>query len=134
MKNTGRAALVYTFAVFAVGFLLGTLRVFIVGPRIGEARAILLELPVMIAASYLLALWTLRRLPVAPQILPRLVMGALSFGILMLLETALSLAIFGNSLPAHLAHYLEPSAWPGLAGQVLFAAIPLLLLAQQRLR
>lgn len=50
-----QAALVYFVSVFAVGFLMGVIRVLLIVPRIGERWAELAELPLMIAASAVIA-------------------------------------------------------------------------------
>ena len=47
----------YFGLVFATGFLLGTLRVFFLVPCLGERRAELTEMPLMIAATLLVARW-----------------------------------------------------------------------------
>ncbi len=48
------AGVLYFGLVFALGFILGTLRVLVLEPRLGSTGAVLLELPVMLAASWLL--------------------------------------------------------------------------------
>ena len=123
-------ALAYTLTVFALGFVLGTLRVLIVAPRFGPTPAVLLELPIMLAASFLIARWAVRRWHVPAQTGPRALMGVLAFALLMLCELAVSLTLFGNSLSEHLAGYTQARAWPGLAAQAVFAAMPCLLLLQ----
>jgi hypothetical protein len=53
----------------------------------GETSAVLLELPLMIAASWLLCGWALRRLWVPARAADRAVMGAVAFTMLMAAET-----------------------------------------------
>jgi hypothetical protein len=53
-------AVVYFAAVFAVGFVLGALRVTVVVPAVGERIAELAEMPFMITASVMVA-WRLVR-------------------------------------------------------------------------
>jgi len=55
-------------------------------------------------------------------------MGAMAFAVLMVLEAVVSRYLFGNSWSEHLAHYSDPQAWLGLAGQLVFAAMPTVLL------
>jgi hypothetical protein len=59
-------------------------------------------------------------------------MGALAFGLLMALELGVSVLLFGNTPRAHLARYAETAALLGLAGQVVFGALPALLLVSSR--
>jgi len=132
MRSLFLSAFFYTLGVFAVGFALGTIRVLFLAPRIGEGPAVAVELPLMLAASYLVAGPVLRHWRVPGKIRPRLAMGALAFAILMLFEATLSLTLFGNSPGQHLARYEHPVAWLGLAGQLIFAAMPVLLLVKAR--
>ncbi len=132
MRRVAAPALAYTLIVFAAGFVLGTLRVLVLAPRLGETGAVLLELPVMIAVSYLCARGCVLRWRVPARLAPRAVMGALAFALLMLLEFGLSTLVFGNTPRAHLARYGEALALLGLAGQLIFAAMPALLLLAPR--
>jgi hypothetical protein len=134
MTGLAKAALAYSLSVFSIGFALGTFRVLVLLPRIGEAAAVLLELPVMIAGSYLLAVWTVARWQVPARFPDRAAMGALAFAALMLLEFSVSVLIFGNTPRAHLAHYAQPISWLGLSGQIVFAAMPALLLLDRSRR
>lgn len=113
----------YFLVVFALGFALGTLRTLFVAPRFGETTAVLLELPVMLAAAWLVCGYLLRRRALGPA--ERAVMGAVAFALLMLAEAALSLLLFHRSLAGHLALYTETPQLLGLAGQVLFGLFPL---------
>lgn len=51
----------YFGLVFGAGFLLGTLRVLFLVPQLGERRAELAEMPLMLAATLLVARWLVRR-------------------------------------------------------------------------
>ena len=52
-----RAALVYFGIVFGVGFALGTVRVLWVAPRVGARAAELVEMPMMVLTTLLVARW-----------------------------------------------------------------------------
>ena len=65
-----KPALVYVLPVFAVAFLLGALRVTLVAPRIGPLAAVALELPLVLALSWVVAGRVLRRWPHAPRLGP----------------------------------------------------------------
>lgn len=114
----------YFLAVFAIGFALGTLRTLVIAPRLGETTAVLIELPVMLVAAWIVCGWLLRRRPL-PGLRDRAVMGATAFALLMLAEAALSLLLFHRSLAEHLALYARTPHLLGLAGQVLFGLFPL---------
>jgi len=132
MTRIAAPAIAYALSVFAVGFGLGTLRVLVLAPLIGESAALLAELPVMLAVSVLAARWAVRRWQVARALGPRAAMGATAFALLMVCEAIVSLALFGNTPAEHLARYATPDAWPGLGAQIVFAAIPALLLRLER--
>lgn len=126
-----RAGGVYALAVFALGFLLGTIRVLVLIPRLGEARAVLLELPVMLTAAWFICRAVLHRWPVPATGPARLAMGGFAFALLMLLEALLAL-LLGTEPARWLAGLATPAGAPGLAGQLLFALFPLLQRAPPR--
>jgi hypothetical protein len=121
-----RAGLLYFFGVFAVGFLLGTIRTLVLVPRIGALAAVALELPLMLLASWWLCGVVLRRIPLPPAALLRLTMGGWAF--LLLMTAELALAVWGSGLtPAeHWASFAGAAAQLGLAGQIGFALVPLI--------
>lgn len=122
MKQALQLGLAYFAAVFALGFVLGTLRVLLLIPWIGEMAAVLLELPVILGCAWLIAGRLLRGRHLKPA--QAVGMGASAFVLLMLAEAALSVLLAGRSLSEHLALYAE---WPhrlGLAGQLVYASFP----------
>lgn len=114
----------YFAGVFAVGFVLGTIRTLWLVPAIGEMAAVGVELPVMIGASW----WWCRRLLAGqtPAMAERAVMGGSAFILLMLAEFGLALA-FGRAPGAYWASLFTAAGLLGLAGQLIFAALPLLI-------
>jgi hypothetical protein len=124
--HAANAGLAYFGVVFAIGFALGVLRVFFMTPRLGEVVAVLFELPVMVALSWLACRWLITHLDVSPKVTARLIMGGLAFAILMAAEFAISTFAFGRSFSDHLDHYRELPALLGLAGQIAFALFPMI--------
>ena len=116
----------YFLAAFALGIVLGTLRVLLIGPQLGETTAVLLELPLMQGASWLLAAVIIRRLAIPPSPAERLTMGGTAFVLLMGAELRLGAYGFGRGLEQQLAQFTTLAGAMGLAGQVAFAFIPLL--------
>ena len=49
------AGAAYFAVVFATGFALGVVRVLVTAPRLGETGAVLLEVPIILAASWFAA-------------------------------------------------------------------------------
>ncbi|MEO8894731.1 MAG: hypothetical protein ABI450_02510 [Rhizomicrobium sp.] len=119
------AGVVYFLAVYVAGFTMGVIRVLLVAPRLGATAAVLVELPVMLTASWFACRIIVDRLHVASRASARLVMGASAFALLMLVETALGLAAFGQTPAAQIAALGEMAGLIGLAGQVMFALLPL---------
>jgi hypothetical protein len=123
MLKAVTAGLLYVAIVFAVGFALGTLRTLVVAPRVGEVAAVAIELPFMIGAAWLVCRRLVRG--VSPHIAARAVMGGVAFAVLMGLEFGLATVAFGQ-VPADFAARLRsPAGLLGLAGQIVFALLPL---------
>jgi hypothetical protein len=120
------AGLLYFLAVFAIGFVFGTLRVLVIIPRIGELAAVLVELPMMLALAWPICGALIRRCAVPPGMVPRFVMSAIAFAMLMVAELVLAVWLFGQTPQQPWASFYAPATQLGLAGQVLFALFPLL--------
>ena len=123
------AGALYFAAIFALGFVLGTLRALWLTRALGALPAVLLELPVMLAASWLVARWLLRRQMLAGRVFgaaEALAMGGFAFILLMLAEAGLAYVLAGQGPGEWLAAMARPAGLAGLAGQILFALIPLL--------
>jgi hypothetical protein len=125
MAKAVTAALAYVASVFAIAFVLGALRVSFVTPRVGDLAAVMIEIPFMLTASWIICAKVVTRFGVPALLGPRIVMGLVAFTVLMVGETLLGLAI-GRSLESQIAAYRMPAAWVGLAGQFLFACVPFL--------
>jgi hypothetical protein len=121
--RVAKAAASYWGMIFALGFVLGTLRVLWLAPLAGPVAATLIELPVMLAASWVAAGGMVRRFAItAPS--EALAAGALAFALLLAAECVLAGALDGRTPGEWLAELGEPDALLGLAGQVVFALMP----------
>ena len=89
LRAAAKAALYYFAVVFVCGFALSAIRVLAVVPRIGELKAVLLELPFMLLASWLASAWLAGRFSLGRGLAPRAVMGGLAFALLQGAELAL---------------------------------------------
>src|SRR4051812_6385929 len=105
MTPSIRAGVVYFASVFALGFALGVLRVQITGPAVGEFAAVLLEIPIILTASWFTARWCVAQFSVPPDGAERLTMGFVAFSLTMLAELALSVILFGHTVSEHVATY-----------------------------
>lgn len=119
-----RAGLRYGAEAFALGFALALVRIPLLVPAIGELAAVLCEIPVMLAAMLLRARAIMRRssIDTARQ---RMAMGLTGFALLMLCEWGLAL-VLGQGSQAWLASLATLPGAIGLAGQSIFALLPLM--------
>ena len=119
-----RLSLAYWAAIFVLGFALGTVRTLWLAPALGDMMAVAAEVPVMLAASWLvaarlLARWRLESGSAA------LAMGLIAFVLLLAAEAVLAALLAGPGIGQWLAGLARPAGAVGLAGQIAFALIPL---------
>jgi hypothetical protein len=126
LPSVVKAAVCYFAIVFAVGFFFGVLRVLVVAPAIGELAATTAELTILLFFSWVICTFLVRRFEIASSLPRRLAMGAIAFSILMLCELAFSTLLFNQTVIEYFAQFNSLAAMLGLAGQVMFAAIPVL--------
>jgi hypothetical protein len=125
------AGFVYFMIVFAIGFVFGVIRVLVVIPRTGEIIAVLIELPLILTASWIVCTSLISRFQVAPKVVDRIKMGASAFAFLLVAEIALSTYVFGNPIDSTFVRCLTLHGFIGLCGQLAFAAFPLLQLPRR---
>ena len=121
--RAAKAGALYAVIVFLIGFILGTIRVLLLAPRLDETIAVIVELPMMLAASWFVCRWCVERLDVRRTVPARLLMGLAALLVLMSAELGLA-AVFGRSVVDQLAAYGSPAGAIGLAAQVIFCHIP----------
>ncbi len=132
MNGAVKAGIAYFAGMFAVGFLLGTGRVLLAIPVLGAWGATLVELPIMLAISWLYCAWLLRRFAVAETAGARLTIGTVAFALLMGAEILLGVGLFERTLPQQVREMTGGPGLAGLIGQMAFAAFPLLQLRDGR--
>lgn len=120
------AGLLYFIGVFALGFLLGGIRLMLLEPAVGELLAVVIELPVILTASWLLCGRAIIQLQVPASILPRGIMGASALLMLLLAEFVLAVVLFAEPPGEFFGNLLSASGLAGLGGQIVFALFPLL--------
>jgi hypothetical protein len=98
MKQTLKAGVLYFAPVFAVGFVLGTVRTLWVAPRLGVRTAELMEAPIMFGVSILAARWVVRHLGIPPQWSRRLAMGCVALSLMVLVEFSVVLWVRGMTI------------------------------------
>jgi hypothetical protein len=88
------AATVWYFAVvFVLGFVLGVARTLAQAsiPTLDRVTAVLIELPIILTASWLICARLVKRFRVAPRVGVRLIMGGVALMLLLSADAALSL-------------------------------------------
>jgi hypothetical protein len=116
------AALSYFVPVFAAAFLLGVLRISLLAPHVGDLGAVAIEVPVVLAISWVVAGWMLRRQRFGGG--QRLLVGILAFVLLIVTELVLAILAFDQTLADFMGNLGTPPGILGLAGQIIFALIP----------
>ena len=124
MTPPRRAGLIYGAAMFAVGFVLGPLRVLLLEPWLGALSAVLAEAVPLLAAMAVLAPWIARSQGVAAAPGARLAMGLWGLVPLLLSEAVLALVLVG--LDRWIAGFATAPGAVGLALLAAFALMPLL--------
>lgn len=119
-----KAGCSYFALVFATGFVLGVLRVTLVVPRLGVRQAELLEMPLMLLASYLAARLCLRRFGPFTKV-RRLALGMLALLLLVAAELGLTVAM-GQGIGDYLASRDPVSGLAYLVALACFGVLPLL--------
>ena len=125
MFQATKAGALYAMTVFVIGFILGTIRVLLVAPRLGETTAVIVEAPIMLAASWFVCRWCVDRLNVRRTVPARSSMGLVAFVVLMSAEVGIG-TVFGRSIADQLAAYGSLAAAIGLGAQVIFAVFPVI--------
>lgn len=122
-----KLAIVYFSLVFAAGFILGTFRVLVIVPQLGDRAAELLEMPVMLLTVVIAARWVNRRYPEPAGAQSRLSIGLTALGFMMGAELAVGVGLRGLSPVESLLDRDPLSGAAYSMSLLLFAAMPWLL-------
>lgn len=125
MFRATKAGVLYAFIVFLIGFILGTIRVLLLVPHLGETTAVIIEAPIILVASWFVCRWCVKRLDVRQTVPARLLMGLVAFLVLLSVEVGMG-AVLGRSLEDQPAAYISPPGAIGLAAQMAFAIFPII--------
>ena len=119
-----KAGGIYFLLMFAVGWILGPIRVLWAIPRFGPLPGMLLEAVVMSLAMIIAARWAIRRFDVGTALAPAISMGLIAFGCLIPAEISGALLIRGIPLKEYLGTFLTPTGGVALLMFLIFAAMP----------
>ncbi len=121
-----RAGFLYFALVFAVGFVLGTIRSLLLTPILGETFAILVELPAMLVLGWMISRDTISRLGVPREARAGVAMGVVAFVLLVAADALVDRLLAGRGLAEHFRAYEFAPGLLGLGAQILFALFPTL--------
>ena len=120
------AGTAFFLALFALGFVLGTLRVVFVAPRFGELAATFAEVPVMLIAAFFACRWAVRHWRVPRTAAIRWTMVLWFLALLFTFETLLGVVLFGRTAAEQWAALAMPAGLIGLSAQITAALLPVL--------
>ncbi|MCY7295598.1 hypothetical protein [Alteromonas sp. a30] len=127
-----RYSCLYFMIVFACGFILGTIRVLLLAPNVGEHLAELLEAPFMIGISFLSARliwrWSGAKLTAGNM----LVIGVLALVYLLAVEFTLVIGLRNITLAEYLQSKYSFAGFVYLVSLTLFAIFPYLIANHRR--
>ncbi len=116
-----RLAAIYFAMVFSIGFVLGTLRVIVLVPKLGTRISELIELPLMVLAVYIVGRWIAHQTISSRQALQT---GMLALAFLLVAEVLLGALLFGKSPIESLFHKDPISGTAYYLSLLVFAMVP----------
>jgi hypothetical protein len=125
--RTVKAGVAYFAIVFGAGFLLGSIRVPFLVPRLGERWAELIEMPFMLVVVLWSARYITKRFALPAAVWVRIGAGLLALGLLLAAEVLLVVALQGQALAQYIANRDPVSGSVYLAMLALFAFMPLIM-------
>jgi hypothetical protein len=124
--TVARLAFAYFASIFVVGFLLGAVRTLWIAPRLGERAAELVELPLMVGASFLVARALISR-STGVGIGAAALVGLAALALLLCAELAVVAFVRGQTLADYVASRDPLSGFAYVLALLLFAAMPALI-------
>ncbi len=112
-------------AIFAAGFVLGVARTVLLLPYMAEWLAVLIEMPVILLACWMIIKYVIRRQSVTDRKAVRLIFGATAFATLLLCEWVMVVMLLEESAMTFFDRLVTGAGLIGLAGQLLIVVMPL---------
>ncbi|MFN3464583.1 MAG: hypothetical protein ACK4X1_10975 [Terricaulis sp.] len=119
------AAAIYFALVFAAGLLLGPVRVIWIEPWLGNAIAVLLETPFLIAAMWFASRAAPKWAGVSGGWPSFLAIGVVALIMQQIADLAVGFGLRGMTLRDQLAHFATPAGMIYAATLIIFALMPL---------
>ena len=125
--RTAAGALLYFAVVFAVAFLLGTVRVVWLEPQLGRAAAELCEAPFLLVTIAFTSRWVPRVLQLRRDLISLGLMGLGALAILQGVDLVVGVYLRGITPAEQLANFATAAGLIYAALLIAFAAMPVLL-------
>jgi hypothetical protein len=120
-----RAGAAWFGLVFALGFLFGALRQWLMGFGLSRGLLVAIEVPLILAFAWWAAGWCARRFMVPIAAGPRLAMGLVMLLLLRLGELAVGVLLMGQTVAGHFIAMASTAGLIEAAPQILTALFPL---------
>lgn len=122
-----QAAALYFLLVFCAGFALGTVRVLLLVPLLGERTAELLEMPLMLGVIVAAARWTVRQRLADHRLASALSVGFIAMGLVLSADLVVGMCLRGMSAVEVFFDRDLVSGAAYYASLLLFAVMPAIL-------
>ncbi|MGQ0556811.1 MAG: hypothetical protein ACT4PN_12795 [Nitrospiraceae bacterium] len=119
-----RAAVLYFLLVFGAGFVLGTGRVLVLVPLLGERAAELLEIPLMLGVIVFAARWIVRHRLDDRRLISTLSVGFIAMGFVLLADLVVGIWLRRMSLAEVFLNRDPVSGTAYYAALLFFAVMP----------
>jgi hypothetical protein len=126
-------AVLYFLLVFGAGFVLGTVRVLVLVPLLGERAAELMEMPLMLGIIAASARWIVRHGLVQDRRSSALVVGFIALGMVLIADLAVGMWLRGLSATEVFLDRDPVSGAAYYASLLLFAAMPAIMTRSRRI-
>jgi hypothetical protein len=126
-------AVLYFLLVFGAGFVLGTVRVLVLVPLLGERAAELMEMPLMLGIIAASARWIVRHGLVQDRRSSALVVGFIALGMVLIADLAVGMWLRGLSATEVFLDRDPVSGAAYYASLLLFAAMPAIMTRFRRI-
>lgn len=118
------AAAIYFLATFSAGFLLGSIRVVLLEPRIGAVAATLCEAPLLLIAMVVAARWTPRLVGLTTSLARMLAVGMSALALQQAADLLVGMLLRGLSAQQQFARLATPEGAIYAALLAIFALMP----------
>lgn len=119
-----KAGFFYFLGIFALGFVLGTIRTLFVVPWLGSLAGVIIEVPVIVTVSSFFCRKLISDFSIPKKMNYLLLFGGSAFFWLLTTEILISVFLFNRPFTEYLSNLQTLPGVLGLFAQILFGVIP----------